>query len=780
MTGQKRNSSERRIADFISRHPGEGYDDLIREHDAEFFYHLSSLRRSLLSWFPFTATGSVLEVNGGFGTLTGLLSEKFTRVDTLEPNSLRAESLGRRYSDKNNIHILRKTIDQFDTSEKYDAVIYTDLSKSDNYAVSSLLEKLSTLIHDDGVILLGFSNRFGAKYQCGGLDHHVLSPFDTSLLYSKNELKKTLESRFAYVKWYYPMPDERFVQTVYTDRSDFSTISDRVFCFDGYNSPFLDDEKRRMLEYVQGGIITEHVNYYLAELRRKPVENTICDVYLSSDREEGRRYQVTIMEESVEKAPLDSQSAATLEESHRNILHLKKHRIHVIDEQRIGEKIIMPRIKYETLLSHLGNVSSRDEVILLFDRVYGNILRSSGVDEKNVLETGYIDMIPFNIFWNEGELLYYDQEFQVQNCDAAYIMFRALSYSWEHVPGLEEFVSLEEMKQRYSISKEKWEEYQQTETDFVNKNRSVQTYSQVYRWSYLPDKTIQTNRTKLLGYDPDKISEIHAVELDILKFFMKYCEDHDLSWFALHGTLLGAVRHGGFIPWDEDIDVGMRREDFDRLVSMFRNNAEQPYFLQTFKNDHWVFHGGYAKLIRENTAQIKPYEKNRPGHYGIGIDIFPLDYCEEDPEKFNRMQKLITHLQRMIFARLYPLSSGLISDADGRWVSWYFFLSNVIPTRIFLYILDKAFKKKNRSSQRAILACYYKAGINKNIYDDCDTENLTKLPFEDIEIPIIGNAEKYLAKRYGSNFLEMPTNRKTKNTGTIYDTNKSYTEYRGW
>ena len=89
-------------------------------------------------------------------------------------------------------------------------------------------------------------------------------------------------------------------------------------------------------------------------------------------------------------------------------------------------------------------------------------------------------------------------------------------------------------------------------------------------------------------------------------------------------------------------------------------------------------------------------------------------------------------------------------------------------------------KKKNHSSQRAILACYYKAGINQNIYDDCDTKNLTKLPFEDIEIPIIGNAEKYLAQRYGSNFLEMPTNRKAKNTGTIYDTNKSYTEYRGW
>ena len=123
MTGQKANLSDIKIANFIIEHPAEIYDDLIRDQNAEFFYHLSSLRRSLLTWFPFTATGSVLEINGGFGALTGLLSEKFSRVDTLEPNSLRAESLDRRYSDKKNINVLRETIDQFDTSEKYYAII---------------------------------------------------------------------------------------------------------------------------------------------------------------------------------------------------------------------------------------------------------------------------------------------------------------------------------------------------------------------------------------------------------------------------------------------------------------------------------------------------------------------------------------------------------------------------------------------------------------------------------------------------------------------------------
>ena len=377
-------------------------------------------------------------------------------------------------------------------------------------------------------------------------------------------------------------------------------------------------------------------------------------------------------------------------------------------------------------------------------------------------------------------MLYYDQEFTLRNCDAAYIIFRALHYSWIHVPKLEEFVPLEELKQRYSITEEKWCEYLQTETEFVSRNRNYQKYAQVYRWSYLSKTAVLANRTRLLGFNPEQYSEIHEVELDILKYFKKFCANHDLSWFALHGTLLGAVRHGGFIPWDNDIDIGMRREDFDRLIDLFDNNSTRPYFLQTMTNDHWVFHGGYAKLCREDTTQIEVRDQYRPGHFGIGIDIFPLDYCEEDPAKFRRTQKLITYLQRLVFAKLYPLNTGMISDADSRLVSFYYLFGYFIPFRVLFFLLDKVFRKKKHSAKRAILACYYKYGINQNIYEDRDTADLSTLPFEDIEIKIIGNAEEYLAKRYGRDYMNIPANYKTKNNDTIFDVRKPYTEYRGW
>ncbi len=780
MTGQKKDLSDKSIAKLLSEHPGEAYDDLIREKNAAFFYHLSSLRRSLLLWFPFDRTGSVLEIGGGFGALTGFLSERFGHVDVLEPDPLRAESLQTRYPDKHNIRIFRKTIDQFDTAEKYDAVIYTDLSKNGNSSLSVLPDKLSSLIHEDGVALLGFCSRFGAKYQCGGLDQHVTIPFSTDSLYSKNEVKEALEPSFTYVKWYYPMPDERFVQAVYTDRSDFRTLSDRVFCFDGYNSPFIEDEKQMLLRYVRGEMITEHVNYCLAELRKKEYKDPICEVYLSADREEGRRFMVTVMEDTVEKAPLDEQSSLALEAAHRNLQHLKDRGIRVVEERHCDGKIIMPRIKGENLLSHLSLVTSREEVFSLFDRIYGSILISSEHDENNVLKTGYIDMIPFNIFWNGGELLYYDQEFTIPNCDASYIMFRALNYSWEHVPELSNIVPLDEMKSRYSITEEKWSEYKQTETDFVGKNRSFGTYPQLYRWNYLPETAVHANRAALLGYDSAKQQEIRSVELDILSHFMRFCKEHDLPWFALHGTLLGAVRHSGFIPWDNDIDIGMRREDFDRLTSLFDNSSAQPYFLQTMWNEYWAFHGGYARLQRLDTAQIGPADCYRPGHYGIGIDIFPLDYCEEDPVKFLRKQKRITHLQRLIYAKLYPLKTGKISDADGSLVSLYYLVRHLIPMRVLKSLLKRCFREKKHSSRRAILSCYYKDGINRNIYDDRDTKNLSELPFEDLEIPVIGNAEHYLAKRYGENYMDIPGSRKIKNDGTMYDAHKSYVDYRGW
>ena len=71
------------------------------------------------------------------------------------------------------------------------------------------------------------------------------------------------------------------------------------------------------------------------------------------------------------------------------------------------------------------------------------------------------------------------------------------------------------------------------------------------------------------SYDPEILKQLHQVQVEILKDFSSVCEKYSLPYFAVYGTAIGAVRHGGFIPWDDDIDIGMLREDYDKVFSSF-------------------------------------------------------------------------------------------------------------------------------------------------------------------------------------------------------------------
>ncbi|MBQ3939443.1 MAG: LicD family protein, partial [Clostridia bacterium] len=87
------------------------------------------------------------------------------------------------------------------------------------------------------------------------------------------------------------------------------------------------------------------------------------------------------------------------------------------------------------------------------------------------------------------------------------------------------------------------------------------------------------------------LQRVHAVQLRLLKEFDRVCRENGLQYFAVHGTLLGAVRHEGFIPWDDDIDVAMPREDYDRFAALAPKALKTGFFFQTPENDPTCFYG---------------------------------------------------------------------------------------------------------------------------------------------------------------------------------------------
>ena len=129
-----------------------------------------------------------------------------------------------------------------------------------------------------------------------------------------------------------------------------------------------------------------------------------------------------------------------------------------------------------------------------------------------------------------------------------------------------------------------------------------------------------------------QMKEVWAVELDILSELQRVCEKYNLKFFADAGTLLGAVRHKGFIPWDDDIDVCMFRNDYDKLVSIADDEFKAPYKFQCFYTEKGYYRG-HAQIRNTNTTCILKSElgKNIQFNQGIFLDVFVLDGVTNDP-----------------------------------------------------------------------------------------------------------------------------------------------------
>ena len=494
-----------------------------------------------------------------------------------------------------------------------------------------------------------------------------------------------------------------------------------------------------------------------------------------------------------------------------------------------GTSLLMPDRRQESLADTVlrwtkeaEGISMKERLFHVLDILKDNILRASdiltlteaerqeeaarwGVRDPDslspFLETGYIDMIPYNCFLREAgsgtgrdalSLEFYDQEFTLKRCPAAYVMYRAVRYTWLHAGGLEQILPLRDAMERYGITEETEEAFRRREDRFVGENRNRDLYASLYRHAWPDPSSAEANRRLLLarrreadgcsgictpGADPE-LAAIHAVQLDLLHKFDDICTRHGLRYTAVHGTLLGAVRHKGFIPWDGDVDLAMPRDDYDRLVKIMAGECREPYFFQTPENDPECFYGGYGKFRNNKTAALENKNLGKHCSQGIFIDVFPLDYIEEGSPKEKERFRRIVRLQRLLMARCYPLYDGLFWDARGSRVSAYYILGPALPHRLLVSRLHKALTACPVTDTLTIRACYYAWGVNRNRFPAKDLDHLKRIPFEDMTIPVPENCDGWLKDRYGADYLAVPPPEKQKRSHKIkFDTERSYLSY---
>ena len=141
------------------------------------------------------------------------------------------------------------------------------------------------------------------------------------------------------------------------------------------------------------------------------------------------------------------------------------------------------------------------------------------------------------------------------------------------------------------------------------------------------------------------LKKVQKEELDILVFFDAFCRQHNLRYSLAYGSLLGAVRHKGFIPWDDDIDVIMPREDYELLIRLFDDKTNR-FFLQShYSEAHYYY--PFAKIRKNGTVFREKFLEDKQINHGFYIDVFPADKVRDKKRKkdyfYIRYQNTILH-----------------------------------------------------------------------------------------------------------------------------------------
>lgn len=141
------------------------------------------------------------------------------------------------------------------------------------------------------------------------------------------------------------------------------------------------------------------------------------------------------------------------------------------------------------------------------------------------------------------------------------------------------------------------------------------------------------------------IRDLQMVELDIAKAFVTICEKHHLRYFMLGGTLLGAIRHQGFIPWDDDMDLGMPRPDYEKFKRIAEKELPAPYRLDSFA------HGGHYYYLRVINPTVKLWRTKgqKKTKIDVWIDIFPLDGAPDTKEELMQWNKNV-HIKKRLYS----------------------------------------------------------------------------------------------------------------------------------
>lgn len=253
----------------------------------------------------------------------------------------------------------------------------------------------------------------------------------------------------------------------------------------------------------------------------------------------------------------------------------------------------------------------------------------------------------------------------------------------------------------------------------------------------------------------DKVlKHLHDEMFVIYEEIAKICDKHGLTYFTVGGTLLGAVIHKGYIPWDDDLDIAMPRDDYDKFIEIYSKELSDRFYLHhtTTDENYWL---PFAKVRMNNTVFLEEKRKNVKAHAGIYVDIFPFDYANKTNTFSAKIKwRWMTYINNYINVKVTGRS---VVSGSAKLLNPIFSCFSIKKLSLHRDRVMRSFDKRERK--------YYVdlAGgrrLDNSYFEINDMLPIGDMVFGDTTVKTPKNADKYLLQLYTERYKVIPPKEK--------------------
>lgn len=270
----------------------------------------------------------------------------------------------------------------------------------------------------------------------------------------------------------------------------------------------------------------------------------------------------------------------------------------------------------------------------------------------------------------------------------------------------------------------------------------------------------------------NNLKELQTKILEIVDYFDAFCKKHEIEYYLMAGTALGAVRHKGFIPWDDDFDVFMDERNYNKFRQLIKSNLDYTkYFFQDENSEEWPLY--FCKLRMHNTTLIEADVQFRIMHQGIFIDIMRFDNASD----FGIIRYIQYICARILSAKTLGVRGYLTNSISKKWS--IFILSKIITSKI-QEILNSIVKMNNNKETKNVGFLFGRTSYRNLFFPSNYLGKGRKIDFEHLKLPVLEKVEDYLKITFGKSYMSIPSQKerdKYPQHAFIFDVNRSYKNY---